>query len=161
MPRSFRSPALVAVYSYLPLAASGSPVLNWGKPTSLPGIWRHITGWQYHVFLSFTPRLMGEQFVQFVTMVAREFGPWWLPVPLGLALAGVMRAFKADRTAFWFLLVIVLASLAYNLSYEIAEDKDAYYLPTFVAIAIASGFGLRWLIQLISFPAPRRRRDGI
>jgi tetratricopeptide (TPR) repeat protein len=38
--------------------------------------------------------------------------------------------------------------LAYALSYEIAEDKDAYYLPTFISIAIAAGFGIRWLIQL-------------
>src|SRR5213078_2196128 len=36
----------------------------------------------------------------------------------------------------------------YALTYEIAEDKDAYYLPTFIAIAIAAGFGIRWLIQL-------------
>jgi tetratricopeptide (TPR) repeat protein len=36
----------------------------------------------------------------------------------------------------------------YDLSYEIAEDKDAYYLPVFISIAIAAGFGVRWLIQL-------------
>ncbi len=150
---------LVAVYSYLPLAASGSPAINWGKPTSLQEIWWHITGRQYQVFLSFTPSRMGEQFVQFLTMALREFSAWWLPLPLALAFAGFARAFKTDRTAFWFLLVIVLASLAYNLSYEIAEDKDAYYLPTFIAIAIASGFGLRWLIQWIvsSSAAPARR----
>src|SRR5205823_672686 len=29
-----------------------------------------------------------------------------------------------------------------------SEDKDAYYLPTFISIAIAAGFGIRWLIQL-------------
>jgi hypothetical protein len=34
---------------------------------------------------------------------------------------------------------IVLADLAYSLSYEIAEDKDAYYLPAFISIAIAPG----------------------
>ena len=41
-----------------------------------------------------------------------------------------------------------MADLAYALSYEIAEDKDAYYLPTFISVAIAAGFGIRWLIQL-------------
>ncbi len=43
---------------------------------------------------------------------------------------------------------IVISDLAYALSYEIAEDKDAYYLPMFIAIAIAAAFGLRWLIQI-------------
>ena len=41
----------------------------------------------------------------------------------------------------------MLADLAYSLSYEIAEDKDAYYLPAFISIAISAGLGVRWLIQ--------------
>jgi hypothetical protein len=140
--------ALVAIYTYLPLAASHSPVINWGNPRSLQEIWWHVTGRQYQVFLSFTPKIMGEQFVEFCRMALREFGFSWLPLPLVLAFAGFASAFKRDRTTFWFLLFIVIADLAYALSYEIAEDKDAYYLPTFISIAIAAGFGIRWLIQL-------------
>jgi hypothetical protein len=141
--------ALVAVYAYLPFAASRSPVINWGHPRSLQEIWWHITGRQYRVFLTFTPKMMGAQFVEFCTMAAREFGVSWLPVSLVLAFAGLASAFKKDRTTFWFLLFIVLGNLAYDLNYEIAEDKDAYYLPVFVAIAIATGLGFRWLIQSI------------
>ena len=36
--------ALLAVYSYLPLAAANSPILNWGDPRSVPAIWAHVTG---------------------------------------------------------------------------------------------------------------------
>src|SRR5882757_4671825 len=140
--------ALVAVYAYLPFAASRSPVINWGNPRSLQEIWWHITGRQYRVFFSFSPNIMGGQFIEFCRMLLREFGVTWLPLPLVLAFVGFVHAFKRDRTTFWFLLFIVISDLAYALSYEIAEDKDAYYLPTFIAIAIASGFGLRWLIQL-------------
>ncbi|PYK08653.1 MAG: hypothetical protein DME65_13630, partial [Verrucomicrobia bacterium] len=35
---------VVAVYAYLPLAASRSPVINWGHPGSWQEIWWHITG---------------------------------------------------------------------------------------------------------------------
>jgi hypothetical protein len=140
--------ALVAVYAYLPFAASRSPVINWGNPRSLQEIWWHITGRQYRVFFSFSPNIMGGQFSEFCRMLLREFGVAWLPLPLVLAFVGFVHAFKRDRTTFWFLLFIVISDLAYALSYEIAEDKDAYYLPTFIAIAIASGFGIRWLIQL-------------
>jgi tetratricopeptide (TPR) repeat protein len=153
--------ALVAIYIYLPLAASGSPVINWGTPRSLQEIWWHLTGRQYRVFFSFTPKIMGEQFVEFCRMVLREFNVSWLPLPLVLAFAGFASAFRRDRTTLWFLLVIVIADLAYALSYEIAEDKDAYYLPTFISIAIASGFGIRWLIQLAvskSMPVGRPSR---
>jgi transmembrane protein TMEM260 (protein O-mannosyltransferase) len=140
--------AMVAVYAYLPFAASRSPLINWGNPRSLQEIWWHITGRQYRVFLSFTPTLMGVQFVEFCRMLLREFGPAWLPLPLALAFAGFATAYRQDRTTFWFLLSIVIANLAYDLSYEIAEDKDAYYLPVFISVALAAGFGIRWLIQL-------------
>jgi hypothetical protein len=139
--------ALVAVYTYLPLAACRSPMMNWGNPRSLQEIWWHITGRQYRVFFVFSPAIIGAQFVEFCRMLSREFGFPWLPVAPVLGLVGLASAYKRDRTAFWFLLLIVIADLAYSLSYEIAEDKDAYYLPAFIAIAIAAGFGIRWLIQ--------------
>jgi hypothetical protein len=122
--------------------------MNWGNPRSLQEIWWHITGRQYRVFFSFSPATMGAQFVEFCRMAFREFGFAWLPLTLFFAVAGLASACKRDRTAFWFLLLIVLADLAYALSYEIAEDKDAYYLPAFISIAIAAGLGIRWLIQL-------------
>jgi Protein of unknown function (DUF2723) len=140
--------ALVAVYAYLPLAASRSPVMNWGNPRSLQEIWWHITGRQYRVFFVFSSAIMGAQFVEFCRLVSCEFGFPWLPVTPILGLVGFASAYKRDHTAFWFLLLIVIADLAYSLSYEIAEDKDAYYLPAFISIAIAAGFGIRWLIQL-------------
>jgi len=139
--------ALILVYSYLPWAASRSPAMNWGNPRSLQEIWWHITGRQYRVFFSFSSAAMGAQFVEFCRMALREFGFAWLPLTLSLAVAGLASAYKRDRTAFWFSLLIVLADLAYSLSYEIAEDKDAYYLPAFISIAIAAGLGIRWLIQ--------------
>jgi len=139
--------ALVAVYAYLPLAASRSPVINWGHPRSLQEIWWHITGRQYQVYFSFKPEIMGEQFAEFCRMALREFGFPWVPLSLVLAFGGLADAFKRDRTAFWFLLTIVIVNLVYALSYEIAEDKDAYYLPAFISIAIAVGFGIRWLVD--------------
>ena len=90
---------------------------------------------------------MGEQFAEVCRMALREFGFPWVPLSLVLAFAGFADAFKRDRTTFWFLLTIVIADLSYALSYEIAEDKDAYYLPTFISIAIAAGLGIRWLVQ--------------
>jgi tetratricopeptide (TPR) repeat protein len=139
--------ALVAIYAYLPLASARSPVIDWGHPRSLQEIWWHITGRQYQIYFSFTPKIIGEQLAEFCGMALREFGVPWLPLPLLLAFVGFVNIFKRDRTTFWFLLTIVIADLAYAVSYEIAEDKDAYYLPTFISIAIAAGLGIRWSIQ--------------
>src|ERR1700736_908131 len=128
--------ALVAVYGYLPLAAARRPIMNWGDPRSLYAIWSHITGKQYQLFLSFSPSIMGEQLPQFGKFLFREFGAPWLPLALIVAMSGVIAAFKRDRTTFFFLLLVVAADLAYTLNYDISEDKDAYYLPVFIAIAI-------------------------
>ena len=150
--------ALVAIYAYLPLAAAHAPVINWGTPRSLREIWWHVTGRQYQVFFAFTQKIIGEQSLEFFRLLLRQSGLTWLPLPLLFALAGFASVFKRDRTTFWFLLVVVVADLAYGFSYEIAEDKDAYYLPTFLAIAVAAGFGIRWLIQLtVSKPILVRR----
>lgn len=140
--------ALFAVYAYLPLAASRAPIISWGNPRSLQEIWWHVTGRQYQVFFAFTPTTLGKQFLEFGRMALREFGWSWAPLTLVLGVAGFASVFKRDRTTFWFLALMIGANLAYALSYDIAEDKDAYYLPAFISIAIAAGFGLRWLIQL-------------
>ena len=139
--------ALVAVYSYLPLAAAHAPVINWGNPRSLAAIWWHITGRQYQVFLSFDPKIVGHELFGLGKLLLREFGPWWLPATSGLALIGFTSLFKHDRTTFWFLALIVFTDVAYGISYVIAEDKDAYYLPAFVAVTIAAGLGLRWILE--------------
>jgi hypothetical protein len=139
--------SLIVVYSYLPLAASHDPIVNWGNPRSLTTIWWHITGRQYQVFLSFDPNIIGQELVSLGRFLLREFGPSWLPITLGLALLGFARLLKNDRTIFWFLALVVLTDAAYGTSYFIAEDKDAYYLPAFIAIAIGAGFGLRWLFE--------------
>jgi tetratricopeptide (TPR) repeat protein len=141
---------LFLVYAYLPLAASRSPIMNWGDPRTFERVWWHVTGRQYQVFFSFSLRTMVSQFSDFIRLAAREFGPWWLPAAPALAIAGLVSIFRHDRPMFWFLALAISADLAYSLGYEIAEDKDAYYLPTFIAMTIAAGFGSEWLIKLIS-----------
>jgi hypothetical protein len=145
----FSTVALVAVYLYLPVAASRAPVLNWGDPVSANAIWSHITGRQYQAFLSFSPTRVAEQFVPLAKMVLREFGFPWLPLGMALAIGGLASAFRRDRTIFWFLALVAGINLAYTLIYDIAEDKDAYCLPAFVAFAIAAGLGVRGLMQFL------------
>jgi hypothetical protein len=140
--------ALLAVYSYLPLAAAQHPILNWGDPRSLGAAWSHVTGKQYQVFLSFSPSVMVEQLPQFGRFLLREFGVPWIPIALVLALAGLISVWKRDRTTALWLLAVILANLAYTLNYEIAEDKDAYYLPVFLAVAVAAGIGFHSFLQM-------------
>lgn len=154
----FSIAGLLAVYSYLPIAASRSPVINWGNPRSLEEIWWHIMGRQYQAFFSFSPSVMGQQLIAVGKLALREFGWWWLPLVLALAIAGFRYAFRRDRTTVWFLVLMIIANMAYALGYDIAEDKDAYCLPTFVSVVIAAAFGIRWLVEFALSKPPFARR---
>jgi tetratricopeptide (TPR) repeat protein len=153
----FAFAGLLAVYAYLPIAASKAPVMNWGDPRTFERLWWHITGKQYQVFLSYSLQTAVSQFSGFVKLAAREFGPWWLPVAPALAVAGMVALYKSNRAVFWFLALVIVADLAYSLGYEIAEDKDAYYLPVFIAMAIAAGFGARTFIEKVMTSVPPQR----
>ena len=143
----FAFAGLIIVYAYLPIAASQSPLMNWGDPRTLQRLLWQVTGKQYQVFISFSLQSMISQFGDFIKLAANEFGPWWLPVGPALAIAGIRALFREDRPIFWFLILAIAADLVYSLGYDIAEDKDAYYLPTFIALAIGMGFGVEWLIS--------------
>ena len=134
--------ALCLVYSYLPFAASRDPILNWGNPRSLGGVWRHLSGWQYQSYLSFDSATIAKELGRFGRLLFAEFGPRWLPLTLGFSLAGLFFLFRGDRAAFWLLVLIILVNSGYHLSYSIAEDSDAYYLPTFLALVAAAAIGV-------------------
>ena len=141
---------LILVYSYLPMSASRSPIMNWGDPRTLERLWWQITGRQYQVFFSYSLETAASQFGAFLKLVGREFGPWWLPAGAALALAGLVVAFFRDNAIFWCLALVIAADLLYALGYEIAEDKDAYYLPALIAMTIAAGFGAEWLLKTVT-----------
>jgi hypothetical protein len=150
-PRFFRSRGLLLaalcaltgllVYAYLPLAAGRDPVLDWGDPRTLQRLWWHVSGRQYQSYFSFSPSAMGGEVVDFARRALRELGPWWCPAALVLSLVGLQSLWQRDRPLLLTFTLIVAFNLAYSLSYVIAEDKDAYQLPTFLVLALAAGCG--------------------
>jgi hypothetical protein len=159
-PQVFRSKVMIfatlcalvglAVYAYLPIAAARAPLLNWGDPLTLQRFWWHITGRQFQAYFALSPASVSSQLATFAGFAGREFGPAWFPAALGLSLAGVHALFRRDRTVFWFLLLVIAADVLYASTYEIAEDKAAYFLPAFLAIVLAVGCGARFLIEVAS-----------
>jgi peptidoglycan/LPS O-acetylase OafA/YrhL len=59
-----------------------------------------------------------------------------------------------DRPLCAALLLLVGTDVAYALSYTIAEDKDAYYLPAIVALAFAAGIGAAVLLARVTRRRP-------
>jgi hypothetical protein len=133
--------AAAAVYAYLPWAASRAPVLNWGDPATLERAFWLVTGRQYQSFLSMDAAGAGREARAYLTIVSRQFGPPWLPLAGLLAAAGGISLWRRDRRLLAGLAALAAANAAYGLAYSIAEDKDAYYLPSVVAFALLAAFG--------------------
>jgi tetratricopeptide (TPR) repeat protein len=137
----------LSVYLYLPIAAWHGAGLDWGDPRTLQRIWWHITGRQYQAYFSFSPGELGNQAAAFIRHAGHEFGPWWCPAGLLLIAFGCGALLRRDRVLLGFLVVLAACNVAYTLGYAIAEDMDAYYLPTYIAATIAAGAGAWHVLQ--------------
>jgi hypothetical protein len=138
--------AFVTVNLYLPWAAARGAGLNWGDPRDLERVVSHLTGRQYQSFFTPTAASLRAELADWAALLARNFGPTFLPLTLALALFGFAALWKRDRTLFSVLTAAVTVNTLFGLLYTIAEDKDAYYLPTIVVLALAAAAGARALL---------------
>jgi hypothetical protein len=138
-----------SIYAYIPWAAARAPILNWGNPNTIERFWSHITGKQYQSNLSFSPDQVGRETSSFVGLLFREFGWRWFPAGLALAGIGFVSLFRKDRALLISFVLMIGCNLIFAMGYEISEDKDAYYLPTFLLLAIAAGLGMSALLKTV------------
>ncbi|MBX7223306.1 MAG: DUF2723 domain-containing protein [Blastocatellia bacterium] len=137
---------IVTVYACLPVAALRAPVMNWGNPATLERFLWHVTGKQYQVNLfSGGSELIGRELKTFAGLLWRQF------TPLGLIFLpiGFWTLWKQNRHLLVLPVLVVLFDVAYSVNYEIAEDKDAYYLTTNLALWLVIGVGAQSLFHQI------------
>lgn len=146
--------ALALVYAWLPWAASHPTGLNWGDPSSLARFVDHVTGRQYRVFIAPSWTEAGAEAAAFVRLARREFGAFVGTLVLALTAWGAWTLARRDRPLALALGAVVACDFAYGLLYVVAEDKDAYYLPARVALALAAGAGA---VALLRRAGPRAR----
>ena len=145
----------IAVYLYLPWAAMRGTFPNWGDPRTLERAWWHVTGRQYQAYITPSFESVGREALAFGRTLLREYGPLWFPGGLVLAGIGFVTLGRRSRPLLLALALLIGFDLAYVLVYTIAEDKTAYYLPSVVALCLASGVGAASVLARI-----RRRGVG-
>lgn len=138
----FFIPVLVIFYSYFPIRASQSPLLNWGNPIDLERILRHISGKQYQVWLFSSTAAAKKQFVHFVETLPVEFS-----ISLIIAAIGLFTAFIKAKRFFIFLIITFLFTILYSINYDI-HDIDSYFLLAYISIAFFIVFGVLKLYEL-------------
>lgn len=137
-------PILILVYSYFPIRASQQPLLNWGNPIDLERIFRHISGFQYQVWLFTSTEVAKKQFDYFINNITSEFSISILAVVFGL----IVTFIKAKKL-FIFLIISFIFTVLYSINYDI-NDIDAYFLLAYLSMAFFAALGFVKIIDELS-----------
>ena len=145
----------VVCYGWLFYIGSGHPLWNWGGVDDLEKLWWHISGKQYQVNF-------GQFRIEGLWLEAGRIG--WLALtswtPLGLVIAwwglGTMRGGSNNSSGghghrldaeYGTLMILLVLSVCFAFCYEIAEDKEGYYVTASWVIGLAFGLGASDLLQ--------------
>ena len=124
------------LYLYLPIRASQSPIMDWGAPTTWEDFYRHISGWQYRVYLFDS---VGDNLGRVVSYASQQ---WWVltPVVLLTAAGGAYLLWRATSVVFAATLAIALMTFVFALAYGISEIEP-YMVPVYIMLSVWLGSG--------------------
>lgn len=135
----------ISVYLYLPIRSSLNPVLNWGDPSSLSNLKRHISGWQYQVWMfSESSQAFWESLKNYLHLLYSQFPFYLLP----WVILGFISLLKKNWKVFISQLLVFIFTIFYGINYQI-PDIDPYFLPSFLVAAIWLGCGIACLFVLL------------
>jgi hypothetical protein len=126
----------LGAYLYLPLRAAQAPLMNWGDPSTIEGLWRHLNGrsFQYQMFASVDGALhkLGAFFAEFPL----QFGY----APVALMIAGFVVLAYRSRRLFVFTGLLFLTCVLYTINYGF--DDPNYYVNAYIALVMVGGFAV-------------------
>ena len=146
----FLGPGLLS-YLYLPIRSASHPYLNWGNPSTLERLLWHVSGKQYQSNLSGDAGTVARRMTFFADLWATEFSV--LGILFGLV--GLVLLWKYGRRLFWFATTAIAANMGYAVVYDIAEDNEAYSLPSFLVLALCLAVASAFIIA--RWPSINRR----
>lgn len=138
-----------SLYLYLPLRAAQDPIFNWGQPHTWENFVRHVTGWQYQVwmFSKSAGELTGNLW-EFARIFYAQF-----PALFWLSIAwGAITAWRRHRHLATLLSCFLVFNCLYALNFSI-PDIDNYLLPSVVALFGFGCLGVWWLIERLRVSA--------
>ncbi|MBU1936261.1 DUF2723 domain-containing protein, partial [bacterium] len=131
-----------SVILFLPIRSHLNPALDWGNPETFGLLWRHLTGWQYQVWM-----FQSGIFARIVSYVRT------LPLDMEwggvvLVLFGIYGLAKRESRVLIALLLVWFFGVLYNVNYDI-PDIAPYFLPAHAALALIAVAGAVTLWHLI------------
>jgi hypothetical protein len=144
----------LSIYVFLPIRSSLNPVMDWGNPESWTAFKRHVTGWQYQVWMfAQSTQQLTSNLGNFLKLFLHQFPLYLLP----FSLLGIWWLFLRDGRMLIFLSIVFVANVFYGINYDIT-DLDPYFLGAFLVNAIFIGVGLNYLFLMLR---QKRIKKGI
>ena len=141
---------------YLPIRSARGPLLDWSAPHTIPGLIRHLTGWQYRVWM-----FKGDWSVFFHKLFG-YFGA--VPGDIGWALAtlAVIGLIVSVKRKSWLIVSVFgvwLLGNLYNANYDI-PDISTYFLPFYAPLFIVAAAGFAWILERMESVVAGSRSRG-
>lgn len=129
--------ASAAVYLYLPIAASRDPAIDMGAPSTFQRVWAVVTAQAYvrHLASATVATDLGR-LAQFIRGLPGNLGLASFAAPVGL----VVLHRRAQRGLLIALGWLAASSFGFGVIYNV-PDVASYWIPTYLALAIASAVG--------------------
>ncbi|MBU1262826.1 DUF2723 domain-containing protein [bacterium] len=144
----------LSVYLYLPIRATGNPVIDWGKPNTISKFRDYAFIGMAHekMFKASTLQTLGFFKEHLVKVVFHQFTPFILI----LVIPGMIWFFREKRRLFYFFIITILINtiLGVTVYAKISElvDMEAYHLPSFICLAIFIGGGMFYCLKKLPKP---------
>jgi hypothetical protein len=147
------------VWLYLPIRSLADPAMDWGNPETWSNFWKVFTRHQYQTILSGEERTVtrfGAQLAVFAKTYAEQFNVLWILLPIiGFAIAIYKNRQAAAMLAALFLVVGLGAIIIpnFNLEYQDIWLNTTYWIPCYLAAAIAAVYALDFFFRATKYIA--------
>jgi len=132
----------LTVYLYLPMRASGHPLLDWGHPATLERFFWHVSGKQFRVWMFSGWSVVQKQLNYYLSNFTSEY--YFLVIVC--ITAGVRILLNQSHRLIVFLLFLFGATVLYAVNYDIF-DIDSYFLLSYITIGFVISYGIFDLIE--------------
>lgn len=131
-------------YGFMMIRAGSSPVVNYGDPSNMEYLKRHVSGWQFQSFMGANEKKSNDTVAKFFTNFTNETGI----VGILLLLGGMVYGFSKYRPVAIFLTLNILGTLIYASQYDI-HDIENYFLLGYLSAAVFISLSLFWILTSI------------
>ncbi|MGI8588966.1 MAG: protein O-mannosyl-transferase family [Chloroflexia bacterium] len=147
------------LYLYLPIRSGMDPLMNWGSPSAWGDFWRHVTVWQFHVYIGQGAANLGSYSADALVFAADQFGLLLGVLLLVPIAAGLVYLWRTDRGLLAATVLTALIDVVYTLNYQIREVV-VYYVPFYMIVLFWAGLGVGWGFMWAAERLPALRRLG-